>query len=191
MRGPTRKPAEKDLKLGNPSKRNRRALEAAAAPSQADTTHTDAAPSHAIIAAPSYLTPGVREVWDAYIATAIGQSIVKSGDLPALERYCTYVWEWRIHTAALHDKRRKSGLRTTETVKRERYGEVTKVRVEFQLRAQLEDKIRALEIQFGATPSARAAVMGKLAEIRDASRPPMAQAPGASKATPATHSAPP
>lgn len=178
MPGPKRKPAEKEHRLGNPSKRKRAAIDAAAAPS--------ATPE---LLPPAHLSDGVREVWNAYITTPIGQTIVKAGDLPALERLCTYTWEWRIMTAALQDKRCTSGLRLTHTSKRERYGTVTKIRPEFHLRAQLEDKIRQLEASFGANPSARAKVMHDLAETRDKTRPQIPSPP--QSPTVAAKSAPP
>lgn len=168
--GPKRKPAEKALRQGNPGKRKRKDLEAAAAPAPAATVPT--------IAPPPGLLPGIAAVWRTYTQTPIGQLVVKAGDVFALERLCTYWYEWRELSKALQDSRTRTGLRLTEKVKRERYGTVSKVRPEALLRTQIEKDIRALEAKFGADPSSRAAVMQHLAEARDATKPAMSGAPG-------------
>ncbi len=172
MRGPARRSAEMELRRGNPGKRSRRKLEAAAAP----TTDPQA------IAPPEYLSEAVKKIWQTYINSSVGQSILKAGDLPALERMCTYLHEWRVCTFALHDHRTPTGLRMFTREKRT-YGTVTKIRPEFTTRQGLEDKIRALEAKFGATPSDRARVMHGLADIRDPVKPPLSAPPGSQSAT--------
>ena len=171
-RGPKRKPAELERRLGNPSKRRKSALAAAAA---------DAAPSD--LPPPPHLAPGVADVWRGYVATTIGQTIIKAGDLFALERLCTYLYEWRQLTEALRDNRTKSGLRLTESYKRAGYGTIVKTRPEVGQRAHLEQAIRGLEAQFGGTPSSRATVMEKIMEAREAKKPPLPAPPGSQGAT--------
>jgi len=174
-RGPPRKPAEKDLKLGNPSKRNKKALAAAAG------TDAAAEPPPPGIEPPGYLPDQVKAIWRGYVTTAVGQRILKSGDLFALERLCTYWAEWRELSRSLQDRRTKSGFRLIETVERERYGSVTKLRAEAAYRLQLEQAIRQLEAQFGATPSARASVLADLANANDAP-PTLPKVPGTGSA---------
>ena len=180
-RGPRKKPAELAMQLGNPSKRRVKPLKAAAAPSPSDH-HTDP---------PAHLLPAIADLWRTYAATPIGHSILKSGDLFALERLCTYWWEWRSLTAALQDRRTTTGLRLTETVTRKGYGDVTKARPEAAHRATLEGMIRALESQFGATPSARATVLERLAEARDPTRPNLPAPPGHADPSAVASSLPP
>ena len=177
MPGPAKKPAESKLRRGNPGKVNKRGLEAAVAAGSVGSGAAADAPL--VIDPPPHLDPEIVEIWKWYTGTVVGQTVVRSGDVLALERLCTYYYQWRQCTQALRERRSKTGLRLTTTEKRKGYGDVTKVRPEAHHRATLESHIRALEAQFGATPSGRAAVMEKLAGVRDGgAKPPLSDPPG-------------
>ena len=147
-------------KLGNPGRRGKTV--AAQPPEEDDPT---------AFSAPEHVSDGVRAVWDAIVATPVGADIIKSSDRFMLERYCTFVHDWRLLTEALTDRRVKGGLRMFEKHERKRYGTVTKARPEVGMRIQIAAELRAMEREFGLTPSARASIYERLRETGDPSKP--------------------
>ncbi len=184
-RGRRRKPAELDIHLGNPSKRNRKALEAAAATGAASGDAASVSPD--IPPPPIDLSSRGLAIWAALYDYLNLRNQIKSGDAYALSRLCE-----------LHDQRSdllarcrtRSGkfqpvYKTKTTTGATKYA----TRPEWIEARALLSAIVALEREFGLTPSARASVIGKLAEARDPERPPTG-APAARQSGP-DHAPPP
>ena len=152
---PKRITADMALRRGNPGYRIVRTLRAAAemaGPEEVDP-----------IEAPEHLPPEVREIWRVYSSTPVGQSILRTSDRFALERLCTYVFEWAVLTRSLSDARGR--LRLVERGMLAGYGMVAKIGAYVRMRAQIEASIRSLETAFGFTPASRASVLERLCNV--------------------------
>lgn len=159
------------LHLGNPSKRNRRALETAAA------DHASAPPADDIPAPPLDLDDTAIAHWRHLYAYLSGRNQLKTGDHYALARYCDGLAMYQALRAILRDARTRTGLRATYETRTTTGARKQAIRPEFQLLAQIKPSLLALERELGLTPSARGTVTGKLAEAKDQTRPPIAPKP--------------
>lgn len=159
-------PAERALKLGNPSKRNRKALEAAAAADQPpDTT-----PSPATTDLPPGIVGAAAEHWHRLHDTLTRRHHLKLGDHRALARLCGLYADYDSLMALCRNRRG----RFSPTYKTKTTSGATKyaVRPEYRLAKELLVAIVTLEREFGLTPSSRATVTQKTIEARDPERPP-------------------
>lgn len=184
-RGRLKKPAELAAKQGNPGRRSTRSLSAALAGTVAPAAQSDAAPPP-----PRGISEAAAEIWREYAPDLIARGVYKASDRGALKRLCQYQADWDALNEALMDGRCKGGMKLTETHDREYYGKVTKVRAEAIKRDDLERRIRDLETHFGMTPSSRASVLSRLAEVRDP-RAPLASRPASAASNDAPTQTPP
>lgn len=184
-RGRRKKPAELAAKQGNPGRRSSRALAAALAGTVPTALPSDSAPPP-----PRGISEAAAEIWREYAPDLIDRGVYKASDRGALKRLCQYQADWDALNEALMDGRCKGGMKLTETHNRDYYGKVTKVRAEAAKRDDLERRIRDLETHFGMTPSSRASILSRLAEVRDP-RAPLANRPAPGSSTDAPGQAPP
>lgn len=163
-RGPKRQPAEVALRKGNPGKRKRTALEAAAGGAE---PLRDAQPS--IPNPPSQLTKRGRHHWREVVAHLVARMQLRDGDLRALARYCNYLSDIEACRSALMTKGGEPRLtyRTTSTSG----ATIFKPRPELQIMKELETKVISIEREYGLTPSSRATVSTKLLEASSSGKP--------------------
>lgn len=159
------------LHLGNPSKRNRKALEAAAAADAAAASASDAP------APPLDLDDTALAIWRIVYTDLSARGQIKSSDHLALARYCNEFAEYIALLAILRDGRAKTGLRRTYKTRTTTGAEKHVIRPEYHMLRQVMTSLLALEKEFGLTSSARGTVLGKLAETKDPTRPPIAARP--------------
>ena len=166
-RGRPAKPVEMHLHLGNPSKRNRKGLLAAAKDADPPAVSADEVP-----APPFALSLAEAEMWRRLFRLLSSRRTVKATDHEALARYVRYAAVWADASAGFTDKRMKSGKRLTyRTAGGREY-----IRAGWRLMIEAEARMLALEREFGLTPSSRAAVVARMAETADPVRPPLSAA---------------
>lgn len=156
-------PAEKAIKLGNPGKRPRKSLAAAARPDQPAPPEINAPPC------PLTLGPAGRLIWAALFDYLDRRQQLKYGDHHALARLCKMYEEQDLLYAACRNRR--GAFSPTYRTKTTTGATKIVVRPEYRLANEMKPAILALEREFGLTPSSRAAVVQKLAEARDPERP--------------------
>lgn len=153
------------LKKGNPGHRSRAGLEAAAADLSSSTTA-----HHAMPTPPLTLTERELEIWRRLVDLLTARMTLKSSDHMTLARYCRYAAMWSHSSEDLADRRTKSGMRLTyKTPAGREY-----VRPGYRVMIDAEAKLLAIEREFGLTPSSRASVVARLADVRDDAKPPIA-----------------
>ncbi len=169
--GRPKKPADVQLKKGNPGKRKLAGLKAAAQaltvedcrPQDGRTTET----SRPLIEPPAYLTTSAeRRIWDAVTPYLVARGVLKSTDTFVLARWCSNAALWLEMRSALRDERTKSGIRLIETHRR-KTGTVTRIRHEFTIQRMLATDMRADEAALGLSPSSRASLATRLANLSD------------------------
>lgn len=177
-RGRRQNSAELHLKLGNPSKRNRKALERAAAADDAlpamdaqGEARGDPPILPAGLQPPAWLDDTARRAWFA-IVPLIAPSL-KASDANVVARYCDVFSRWLAAREELRDGRTKGGMRMTYRSKTRDGGSREYIRPHYRILKDSEAEMRALEAVLPLTPSSRAGILGKLAEIQDPVRPPV------------------
>lgn len=185
-RGPQRKPAEIEAKLGHPRKQQRKvrklpagydapSSETAPQSSLSGSSTATTSPPDALTTAPADISPLAVPHWDHLAATLVARQVLRRTDVDALARYCEYSALWRAIRTALSDTRAASGLRVTYTT-RSKHGSMTRLRPEWKALLDVERELRLLGDRFGLTPTTRAALFARIADSRDPEKPP--QAPG-------------
>lgn len=159
-RGPRKKAAELALRQGNPGRRSRSGLEAAAGIGSAKLASTSDFP------APPDLDPAAVPYWHQSVAWLTSQNMLKGVEPHALARYCEYYAMWRSARAAMADRRTSTGIRPTYETKTQ-HGTMRRVRPEWKIMMDCERELKQLGDRFGFTPAARASLFTRLAETRD------------------------
>lgn len=163
-RGPRKKPAELALRQGNPGRRSRKGLEAAAAIASGSTS------DHADFPPPPDLDEAAIPFWRQSVAWLTSQNMLKGVEPHALARYCEYYAMWRNARSAMSDRRARSGIRATYETKTQ-HGTMRRVRPEWKIMMDCERELKQLGDRFGFTPAARASLFQRLAEARDTGKP--------------------
>lgn len=176
-RGPVRKTAEMQLHLGNPSKRNRKALEAAAAVDSVPPGAAALAPTIDIPDPPLDLCEAGLGHWRRLYTQMTDRGLLRETDHYALARYCDDLVLYHALRYTLRDGRAKNGIRTTYKTRTTTGADKVAHRPEYGQLMQLRPGLVTLERELGLTPSARGTVTGKLAEAKDPVRPPLGARP--------------
>jgi P27 family predicted phage terminase small subunit len=130
---------------GNPGKRRR-----AAPPDMPDLP----------IGAPDWLTGrDARTIWKKLHGDLVAAKILRSTDINAFARYCTYMAEW----VAL--KKRVDRLRMPTYWTNTNHGKMKRVEPILMVRDRLEGTLTKLEDQLGLNPRARQSIFAQLASF--------------------------
>lgn len=176
-RGPVRKTAEMQLHLGNPSKRNRKALEAAAAVASPSSDEASLSPAVDIPVPPLDLCDAGLVHWRRLYTLMTDRGLLRDSDHYALARYADNLVLYHALRYVLRDGRATTGIRTTYKTKTTIGADKLAVRPEYGQLMQVQPVLANLERELGLTPSARGTVTGKLAEAKDPVRPPLGARP--------------
>ena len=140
MRGRPPMPSHLKALAGNPGKR--------------PINDREPVPPSGVPDPPEWMTGGSLNVWETLAPIAIAMGVLTKADVPSFARYCDMLHRW----IEARDFIEEHG--TTYPVRDDK-GNVKHIRSfpQFMHYRQLDKELRAHEVQFGLTPSARSRIM--------------------------------